>query len=161
MATIGGAKPWRTNFPADAYATCSACHLPDGAGVPGAFPPVRNRVAKIAALEGGRAYLVAVVTYGLMGTISVDGMQYFGVMAGNSGTHDAQDVAAALNYVIFELSDDDTSGIEPFTADEVTTIQAGTEVKTPNGAGQESAAAGRGTRRPMALIRKLAWAGFV
>ena len=82
---------------AAAYSTCAACHLPDGVGVPGAFPPVRDRAAKIAALEGGREYLIAVVSYGLMGTIVVDGAQYFGVMAGNTGALTDEDIAAALN----------------------------------------------------------------
>ena len=119
-----------------AYATCSACHLPDGEGVPGAFPPIRDRVAKIAALEGGRDYLIAVVTYGLMGTIQVEGSQYFGVMAGNSGTHDASDVAAVLNYVVFELGDGEDAGVEPFTVAEVEKAQAAVALKSPAGGGQ-------------------------
>ena len=65
-------------YSGDAFATCSACHLPDGVGVPGAFPPVRNRAATIAGLDGGRDYLITVVTYGLMGTIQVDGVGYNG-----------------------------------------------------------------------------------
>ena len=40
------------DYSADAYATCAACHLPDGAGVPGAFPRIRDRAATIAALYG-------------------------------------------------------------------------------------------------------------
>ena len=123
-------------YTADAYATCSACHLPDGAGVPGAFPPVKNRAAAIAALEGGRDYLVKVVSFGLMGTIQVGGAQYFGVMAGNSAAMSAVEIAAALNYVVFELNDGDASGVEPFTAAEVERIQAETAVKSPTGAGE-------------------------
>lgn len=123
-------------YSADAYATCAACHLPDGVGIPGAFPPVRNRAAKIAALDGGREYLVTVVAYGLMGTIQIDGAQYFGVMAGNAGALSAADIAAALNYVVFELNDGDAAGIEPFTVDEVETVQAGISMKSPTGGGQ-------------------------
>jgi len=67
-------------YSADAFATCSACHMPDGAGIPGAFPPLRNRLADIAGLDGGRDYLITAVSFGLMGTIEVGGMQYFGVM---------------------------------------------------------------------------------
>lgn len=125
------------DYPADAYATCSACHLPDGAGVPGAFPPVRDRAARIAALDGGRDYLVRVVSFGLMGAIEVGGMQYFGVMAGNSGAMSAADVAAALNYVVFELNDGDAAGIAPFTTEEVERVQAATAVQGPAGAGEE------------------------
>ena len=83
---------------ADAFATCSACHLADGVGIPGAFPPLRNRLAAMASLAGGRDYLIAVVSFGLMGTIEVGGMQYFGVMAGNNGAMTAEEIASALNY---------------------------------------------------------------
>ena len=138
------------NDNASAYATCAACHLPDGVGVPGAFPPIRNRAAAIAALEGGRAYLIAVVSYGLMGTIVVDDVQYFGVMAGNAGLLDAEGIAAALNYLVFELNDDEAVGIEPFTTAEVEAAQAGFSLKSPAGGGQlrEKLAAEHGDQWP-------------
>lgn len=128
LATAGDSS---SPHSADAYATCSACHLPDGAGVPGAFPPIRNRAAAIAGLGGGREYLVTVTTYGLMGTIEVAGSQYFGVMAGNVGAMSAEEIAAALNYVVFELSDEPAAGQEPFTAAEVEQVQQGVSVKSP------------------------------
>ena len=135
-AAILIAMPASAEYDPQAFATCAACHLPDGVGVPGAFPPVRNRATKIAALEGGREYLVTVVTYGLMGTIVVDGAQYFGVMAGNTGALTNEDIAAALNYLVFDLNDGDAEGIEEFTADEVAAVQANTSVKSPAAAGQ-------------------------
>ena len=125
------------DYPADAFAICSACHLPDGVGVPGAFPPVRGRAAKIATLDGGRDYLVRVVSFGLMGTIEVDGVQYFGVMAGNSGSMSPGAIAAALNYLVFELNEGDATGIEPFTAEEVGRVQAAIGTDGPAGAGEE------------------------
>lgn len=120
------------SYSADAYTSCMACHLPDGAGVPGAFPPVRNRAATMASLDGGREYLITVASFGLMGTIDVGGMQYFGVMPGNSGTMSEETIAAALNYLVFELNDDKTiaEGLAAFTADEVKTVQAA--VPSPN-----------------------------
>jgi hypothetical protein len=120
----------------DAYATCSACHLEDGAGVPGAFPRIRNRAARIAALDDGREFLATVVSYGLMGAINVDGNQYFGVMPGNAGAMSNEELAAALNYVVFELNDGEADGIEPFTADEIATVQAATTLKSPAAAGE-------------------------
>lgn len=123
-------------YTADAFATCSACHLPDGAGVPGAFPPIRNRAAAIAALDGGRAYLITVVSYGLMGTIKVAGNQYFGVMAGLGGSLSSADLAAALNYAVLTLNDGDAAGLEPFTAAEVEAVQAEVSLKSPAGAGE-------------------------
>jgi len=133
---IGSFALAQDEYDGAAYATCAACHLPDGAGIPGAFPPIRNRAAKIAALEGGREYLVTVVTYGLMGTIEVDGAQYFGVMAGNAGPMSPAAIAAAINYVVFELNDDDASDTKPFTAEEVESIQATITMKSPAGGGQ-------------------------
>lgn len=124
------------DYSADAYATCSACHLPDGVGVPGAFPPVRNRAARIAALEGGREYLIAVISYGLMGTIEVEGNQYFGVMAGLGAAMSPAQVAAALNYVVFKLNDGEVPEVAPFTADEVEKAQAAVSLKSPAGAGE-------------------------
>jgi mono/diheme cytochrome c family protein len=123
------------DYSAEAFATCAACHLPDGAGIPGAFPRIRDRAAAIATLEGGREYLVTVVTYGLMGAIEVDGNALFGVMAGNTGMS-GEEIAAALNYVVFELNDNDASGIEPFTASEVEAVQAATTLKSPAGGGE-------------------------
>ncbi len=89
------------SFSSDAYATCAACHLADGAGIPGAFPPINNRVAIIAGLQGGREYLITVLSSGLMGTIEAGGGQFFGVMPGNKGLMSAADIAAARNYVVF------------------------------------------------------------
>lgn len=124
------------SYSADAFATCSACHLPDGAGVPGAFPPIRNRAARIATLDGGREYLIMVVSYGLMGTLEVENMSYYGVMAGNAGPMQPADLAAALNYLVFELGKDAAAGIEPFTAAEVEAVQAAVTLKSPAGAGE-------------------------
>jgi hypothetical protein len=144
-----GAVP-ADEYSADAYATCSACHLPDGVGVPGAFPPVRNRAAHIATLDGGREYLIAVISYGLMGTIEVEGNQYFGVMAGLGAAMSPLQVAAALNYVVFELSDAEAPEVAPFTADEVEKAQAGVSLKSPAGAGElrKALAARHGDRWP-------------
>ena len=126
------------NYSADAFGTCSACHLADGAGIPGAFPPLRNRVTAIASLEGGREFLATVVSFGLMGTIEVGGMQYFGVMAGNSGAMTADEIAAALNYAVFELTDDKdaASSIPAFSADEVSSAQSEVASASPAVAGK-------------------------
>ena len=117
-----------------AYATCAACHLPDGVGIPSAFPPIRNRAAMIADLDGGREYLITVVSYGLMGTIEVGGVQFFGVMAGNSGSMSTADIAAALNYIVNVLVDN-VDGVEEFTAEEVQSVQDSVKDKSPQTAG--------------------------
>jgi mono/diheme cytochrome c family protein len=140
-----------TSYSADAYATCAACHLEDGAGIPGAFPPLRNRIAAIAGLEGGPEYLVTVVSFGLMGQIDAGGSQYFGVMAGNSGSMSVREIAAALNYALFELVDEDmnTAGINPITAAQVSLLQSETTANSP--------AVAASLRREMVTRHKEEW----
>lgn len=130
------AEDTAVTYTAEAYAICSACHLPDGNGVPSAFPPIRNRTAAIAAIDGGREYLVTAVSYGLMGTIEVAGIPYMGVMAGNNGMLSSEEIAAALNYVIFELDDAVDTQIDPFTREEVERIQSAVTNKGPLAAGE-------------------------
>ena len=128
----------KETWSADAFATCSACHLPDGAGIPGAFPPLRNRLADIAGLDGGRDYLITAVSFGLMGTIEVGGLQYFGVMAGNSGAMTAEEIASALNYAVLELNDDKdaVNAINAFSAAEVSNAQSKVATASPAAAGK-------------------------
>ncbi len=124
-------------YSADAYATCTACHLADGVGIPGAFPPINNRVAAIAGLQGGREFLITAVSFGLMGTIEAGGARFAGVMPGSKGLMSADDIAAALNYVIFELVDDQDqkTDIEPITAAEVVALQSHVSAGGPATAG--------------------------
>lgn len=138
IVTIQPSAADEKTYPGDAFATCAACHLADGAGIPGAFPPLRNRLADIAGLDGGRHYLITAVSFGLMGTIEVGGMQYFGVMAGNNGAMTAEEIAAALNFAVFELADDKeaASSVSAFTADEVSASQAKASAASPAVAGK-------------------------
>jgi hypothetical protein len=121
------------SYSADAYATCLACHLADGVGVPGAFPPIRNRTTTIASLDGGRNYLITAISFGLMGQIDVGGTQYFGIMPGNKGLMTEDAIASALNYLVFELTDDKEAArrVDPFTADEVRDAQSAVSSPSP------------------------------
>ena len=102
------------------FGRCASCHLDDGAGVPGAFPPLKNRMAMIAQTPEGRAYLVAVVNVGLMGNISVNGVSYFGAMPAQGAAYDARGIAEVLNYSVQTL---DKNNVKPdwlpFSAAEV------------------------------------------
>lgn len=100
---------------------CAACHLPDGAGVPGAFPPLAGRVDAIAADPSGRRYLVAVISKGLTGALDVDGTTYQGVMPAQGGLSDEQ-VAQLLNGLRFLGTP--SAGGEAFTATEVARLRA-------------------------------------
>lgn len=126
------------NYRASDFAICAACHLDNGSGIPGTFPPLRNRSAKMAALDGGREYLITVVSFGLMGNIQAAGQSYAGVMPGHAGSMQAGAVAAALNYLVFELNDDAEAGnnVKPFSVREVNAVQANTAGGNPMTAGR-------------------------
>ncbi len=100
-----------------AYLThCSACHLANGQGVPSAFPPFDARIGRWAGSEAGRDYLVSVVSNGLFGPISVNGVPYAGAMPQMSHI-DVAEIAGALSYVVTTFGE---AADAAFTADELT-----------------------------------------
>lgn len=117
---------------AQAFQRCAACHLPNGQGVPGAFPPLAGRVSKAAVTDAGRDYLVMAVVAGLMGEIDVDGKKIRGVMPAQAGFSDA-DVAAALNHAMaLPAGGAAENPARQFTAAEVAAIKARFDKATPN-----------------------------
>ena len=100
---------------------CQMCHQAGGAGLAGAFPRLAGRVAVISLNPKGRAYLIDVLTYGMAGTVTVDGQPLMGLMPPFAQLPDAE-VAAILSYV-------QTLGVAaveaaPLTAAEVTAGRA-------------------------------------
>jgi len=81
-------------------ANCASCHQANGAGIPGAFPPVAGHASELVVSQD-RDYLVEVMLYGLQGPIQVAGAAYNGVMPGWSQLSDAQ-LAAVTNYIVTE-----------------------------------------------------------
>ena len=75
-------------------ANCAACHQPTGVGLPGAFPPL----AMSDFLAGDRKQVMAAALFGLTGPITVNGVEYNGVMPSLGHLSD-EDLAAALTYV--------------------------------------------------------------
>lgn len=106
------------------YKRCAACHLADGAGVPGAFPPLKADVRALAATAAGRRYLALVVIRGVSGPITVAGKLYRGTMPAQAGLNDAQ-VALVLNHVVRG------SSAKAFTAKEIAGYRAGGASLTP------------------------------
>lgn len=107
----------------DEYGRCAACHLPDGAGVPGVFPPLKERLGAIAGLPEAREYLVLVVDRGLAGPITAAGVPYAGMMPGQGGALDHEATARVLNFVATGLNKA-PSDWQPFTAEEVKSVLA-------------------------------------
>lgn len=83
------------------YKRCAACHLPTGAGVPGAFPPINNdRLGVFYETKEGRSYLTLVLAKGLSGAIDVDGVTYRGVMPAQHRALKDEGIADVLNYLL-------------------------------------------------------------
>jgi len=82
-------------------ANCAACHQRNGAGLPGAFPPLAGSDY----LEGDRKAVLAAAIFGLSGPITVNGVTYNGVMP-SMGYLPDEDIAAALTYVFNSWGND-------------------------------------------------------
>jgi mono/diheme cytochrome c family protein len=87
----------------EAYQRCVVCHQPDGSGIPGVFPALKDRLAPIMETVEGREYVTMVLAEGLIGTISIEGQTYMGAMPAQ-GLTDAQ-IAAVLNYIVAGFGD--------------------------------------------------------
>jgi mono/diheme cytochrome c family protein len=99
-------------------ATCAPCHQQDGAGLPGAFPPLALHAPTL--LPARRAHLVRLVLWGQQGPIEAAGQRFDGAMPGFAHLSDA-DLAAALNHVTRAWGNDAKlpAGTAPFTPEEV------------------------------------------
>ena len=73
---------------------CMNCHMEDGKGLEGAFPPV----AKSDYLKRPSKDLIAVILKGQSGEIKVNGVVYNGMMPAQDYLSD-QEIADVLNYI--------------------------------------------------------------
>jgi mono/diheme cytochrome c family protein len=102
------------------FGRCAACHLPNGAGVPGSYPPLRDQVARFARTKAGREYLVTVVSHGLTGEISVRGGEFDGFMPAQPLSD--SETATVLNFVTDAIAKA-SPAVKPFSAGEVAAIR--------------------------------------
>ncbi|MBN8838677.1 MAG: cytochrome c [Sphingomonadales bacterium] len=123
-ASIAAATPAPGATGQQIFSRCAACHLPTGAGVPGAYPPLRGDVRALARKADGRRYLVHVVIRGLSGPITVEGKPYRGTMPMQGGLDD-EAVAAVLTYLTGTLATGSGPAPTPFTAAEVKRVREG------------------------------------
>lgn len=73
---------------------CKSCHLAGGEGVPTIYPPLAGSDY----LMNHREESLRVVKYGQMGKITVNGIEYNGIMAPLGLTD--QEVADVMNYIL-------------------------------------------------------------
>ncbi len=100
------------------YATCQACHQPNGQGLPGVFPPLAGSDW----VTGSDERLVAVLLHGLTGEIEVNGNTYNGMMpafgASGFGWND-QRIANVITYIRQEWGNE----AEPVMVDRVKEVR--------------------------------------
>ncbi len=96
-ASAGGAKTFTEKMEAGEriYASnCAACHQANGAGIPGAFPPL----ATSSYFQDDPKKAIDVVIHGLQGEITVNGVKYNGIMPAVALSDDQ--VASVVTYVL-------------------------------------------------------------
>lgn len=86
---------------------CATCHLPNGQGIPGTYPPLDGSNW----LTEKRKASIKAVKYGLQGPITVNGKKYNNVMT-NMRLTDKQ-VADALNYSMNSWGNNITDMVTP------------------------------------------------
>ena len=128
LAALSASTPLLAADGATLYKKCSACHLPTGAGVPGAYPALSTDFLTLAKKPAGRRYLALVVIKGLSGAITVGGKPYRGVMPAQ-GMNDA-DTAAVLNHVGSVIAKGG-KGFKAFSEAEVAAARASGAALTP------------------------------
>ncbi|MDD3179082.1 MAG: copper-containing nitrite reductase [Opitutaceae bacterium] len=74
---------------------CSACHQPDGNGLPGAFPPLAGSDY----LKADRERPIRIVLKGLTGPITVNGKTFNSAMPAQEAMLNDQQIADVLTYV--------------------------------------------------------------
>ncbi len=86
---------------------CMQCHLANGAGVPGSFPPL----AQSDWLSEKRTESIHAVKYGQKGEITVNGKSYNGYMA-PMGLDD-EEIADVMNYIMNFWGNTQTKMVTP------------------------------------------------
>ena len=82
-------------------ANCAACHQPNGQGLAGAFPPLAGSDF----LQGNREEVISAALFGMTGPITVNGVEYNGVMPSLGHLPD-EDLAAAITFVFGSWGND-------------------------------------------------------
>ncbi|MEO8080172.1 MAG: cytochrome c [Caldimonas sp.] len=113
-ASVDGAAVFRDQ--------CAACHLPNGQGVPGQFPPLANN----ADLFLSREFPARVVLFGLNGKIRVGEHTFDSVMPPLDVLSDSE-IAAVVGYIrqAWDNHRLRPTPLKPLDAGEVTALRAG------------------------------------
>lgn len=94
-ATVASATPNVDSIGKAVYATCTTCHMVNGEGVAGAFPPL----AGSSIVTGPPEIPVAIILHGMMGPITVKGVTYDGMMTPWGPMFNDVQIAAVATYI--------------------------------------------------------------
>ncbi|MFZ5438825.1 MAG: copper-containing nitrite reductase [Myxococcota bacterium] len=125
-ASNGGKPDGRTLF----LQNCAMCHQAEGQGVPGAFPPLAKSDYLANISNNKRGELVEFVLRGKTGKVTVNGVEYNGVMTPVAGLDDEK-LATVLSYV----SNTWGNKAPNFTPDEVKKLREALPPVAPSAAG--------------------------
>ena len=102
---------------------CITCHMPNGQGLPGVYPPLAGSEW----VTGSEERLIAIVLHGLKGPITVKGNVYgtaampaFGQVPGSGYNWNDEKIAAVLTYVRHEWD----NNAAPIATERVTAIRS-------------------------------------
>ncbi len=95
---------------------CNSCHMANGEGVQGVFPPLANSEY----VTGDKGRLVRMLLNGLRGEIVVNEVTYNGMMPPWGGFLSDQEIADVSTYIRTNFGND----AEPVTAEEVAKVRA-------------------------------------
>ncbi len=95
---------------------CLSCHMTNGEGVPGVFPPLTESEY----VTGDKGRLIRMILNGLSGEIVVNGVTYSGMMPPWGGFLNDEQVADVLTYIRGAFGND----ADAISADEVARVRA-------------------------------------
>ena len=101
---------------------CMSCHMTNGEGVPGVFPPLAGSEY----VTGDKGRLIRMILNGLTGEIEVNGTTYSGVMPPWGGFLDDEQMAQVLTYIRTNFGNE----ADAVTADEVARVRAHVKDRT-------------------------------
>ena len=95
---------------------CLSCHMANGEGVPGVFPPLTGSEY----VTGDKGQVIRMILNGLTGEITVKDVTYSGMMPPWGGFLDDQQIADVLTYVRSSFGNE----AEGVSAEEVAAVRA-------------------------------------
>lgn len=109
---------------AQLYQRCATCHQANGAGIPGAFPPLAGSEW----VTGKPDAAIRIVLHGMQGPVTVKGQKYDAMMMpyGTGQAMTDAEVAAVLTYVRTNFG----NKASPVTAAQVAAARAATKTRT-------------------------------